>query len=244
MNMSHVLIVGGSSGIGEATARQMLGLGMRVTIAARDKDKLDKAIRFLGPPDTACIRGIQLDGSAYEEIPAKLKAVGQFDHLVLAMGSSQGVGPMRSVSIDSIRAGFSEKVFPHFAIAQAALDILPSHGTITFITALGPHLAVPGTAGISMANAAISTLSRTLALELAPIRVNEIAPGIVDTPWWNAMPEERKNSAFENYAKQAPVGRVGTPEDVADAICFVIGNKFMTGQTIYCDGGYRLSMKA
>ena len=99
---------------------------------------------------------------------------------------------------------------------------------------------MPGTAALGAANAAIAALAPILAVELKPLRVNAVSPGVIDTPWWRFVAGDAKTALFADYAAKTPVGRVGTAEDVADAVAFVIGNRFMTGSTIICDGGVRL----
>ena len=129
-------------------------------------------------------------------------------------------------------------MFAHFATAQAALPYLGPTGSLTFVSAVSADAAVPGTAGIGAANAAIARLVPILAVEFKPIRVNGVSPGVIDTPWWDAMPKEQI-AVFSDYAGKTPVGRVGRPEDVADAIAFLIRNHFMSGHVIVCDGGLR-----
>jgi NAD(P)-dependent dehydrogenase (short-subunit alcohol dehydrogenase family) len=133
------------------------------------------------------------------------------------------------------------KVFPHFACAQSALPYLRRDGSITFLSAVTAHAAMPGTAGIGSANAAVAALAPILAVELQPLRVNAVSPGVVDTPWWNFLPEEQKVVAFSGYSAKTPVGRVGQPEDVAQAVAFLISNSFMSGEILICDGGLRLA---
>ena len=100
--------------------------------------------------------------------------------------------------------------------------------------------ANPGTAGLSAINSAIEGLVKPLAVELRPRRVNAVSPGVIDTPWWNWMPEDQKRETFNKFAAATPAGRVGRPEDIAEAIVFLIGNSFMTGCVLECDGGLRL----
>lgn len=100
---------------------------------------------------------------------------------------------------------------------------------------------MPGTAGIGAANAAVAALVPILAAELRPLRVNGVSPGVVDTPWWSFLPSDQKDLVFADYAAKAPVGRVGRPEDIAQAIAFLITDAFMTGHMIVCDGGLRLA---
>ncbi|CPR19614.1 short-chain dehydrogenase/reductase SDR [Brenneria goodwinii] len=142
--------------------------------------------------------------------------------------------------MNDVRAGFEEKVFPHFSTAQAALPFLTQHGSITFIAAVTAHAAMPGTAGIGSANAAVAALVPILAAELKPRRVNGVSPGIVDTPWWSFLSDEQKAPIFAEYAAKTPVGRVGNADDIADAIYFLVANAFMSGEVVICDGGLRL----
>ena len=234
--MSHTVIVGGSSGIGLATARHLAASGGTVTITGRDETRLAQAARQV--PQAKAIRMDATDASA---LRGQFAAIGSFDHLVLALGSRRGIGPFASVDLDDVKRGFEEKVYAHFATAQAALPFIRPTGSITFVAAVSAHAAAPGTSGIGAANAAVAALVPVLAAELRPIRVNGVSPGVIDTPWWDAFPAEQKQAMFAEYGGKTPVGRVGRPEDVAQAIAFLIGDTFMSGHVVICDGGLRLT---
>jgi NAD(P)-dependent dehydrogenase (short-subunit alcohol dehydrogenase family) len=238
MSSQHVVIVGGSSGIGLATARHLLASGARVTIAGRDETRLVRAARELGPEAQV----LRMDAAAADALLAQFAKIGKFEHLVLALGSGRGVGPFASVSLADVKLGFEEKVYAHFATAQAALPFLNPTGSLTFIAGVSAHAAAPGTAGIGAANAAVSALVAILAVELKPLRVNGVSPGVIDTPWWGALPEDQKQAIFKTYAAKTPVGRVGRAEDVAQAIALLIGNSFVSGHMLICDGGLRLTV--
>jgi NAD(P)-dependent dehydrogenase (short-subunit alcohol dehydrogenase family) len=235
MSSQHAVIIGGSSGIGLATAQQLHASGMKVTITGRSKERLDDACRSLPGAEA-----VVMDAADTDTLSATLPRIGPFDHLVLALGSSKGLGPFTSVSVSDVRQGFEEKVYPHFALAQAALNFLRKDGSITFIAGLSAHGAAPGTAGIGAANAAVAMFVPILAAELRPLRVNGVSPGVIDTPWWDFLPAEQRTAMFAEYAAKTPVGRIGKPDDVARAIAFLISDTFMSGHVIICDGGLRL----
>jgi len=237
MSSEHVVIVGGSSGIGLAAARQLLAAGYQITITGRNEARLNAAKEAL----RGALAALVMDAADTASARDAFDRIGSFDHLVLALGSSKGAGPFSSVSLADVRQGFEEKVYPHFACAQAALPCLSKDGSITFVAAVTAHAAMPGTAGIGAANAAIAALVPILAAELRPLRVNGISPGVIDTPWWDFLAADQKKSVFAEYAAKTPVGRVGRPDDVARAVAFLISDGFMSGRTIICDGGLGLA---
>ena len=232
MSSDHVVILGGSSGIGLSTARRLLKAGYAVTVAGRDAKRLAAARETLGDA-----RAVALDAADPQRVAAFFAEAGAIDHLVLAFGSGRGVGPFASIGLDDVRKGFEEKVFPQFACAQAALPTLRKDGSLTFIAAVSAHGSMPGTAGIGAANAAVAALTPILAAELKPLRVNCVSPGVIDTPWWDFLSPDQKAPAFASFAARTPTGRIGRPDDVAKAIAFLIEDDFMSGQTLICDGG-------
>ena len=232
----HVVIVGGSSGIGLSTARLLLKQGYKVTIVGRSASRLALACDKL----EGDYHSFVMDATESLTLPDQFAHLGSFSHLVLALGSSRGAGPFASVSLEEVRAGFEEKVYAHFATAQAALPHLTRGGSMTFIAAVTAHAAMPGTAGIGAANAAVAALVPVLAAELQPLRVNAVSPGVTDTAWWSFLSEAERESVFADYASKTPVGRVGQPDDIAQAVAFLIANTFISGQTVICDGGLSL----
>jgi NAD(P)-dependent dehydrogenase (short-subunit alcohol dehydrogenase family) len=230
----HVFIVGGTSGIGLAVAAKLKRLGYTATIAGRDPARLEAARRSLGD-----VGAVVMDGADPAAVKAGFAGAGPIDHCVLAFGSGKGAGPLRDVEIEGVRRGFEEKTLPHIACAKAALATLRKDGSLTFISAVSAYAGFPGTAGLAAANAAVAALVPVLAAELRPLRVNGVAPGVIDTPWWDFLPADQRRAVFADYAARTPVGRIGRPEDVADAVAFLIGNGFVNGETIVCDGGVR-----
>lgn len=132
-----------------------------------------------------------------------------------------------------------KKFFAQMTVAQCAPGKLEG-GSITFVSAGSARVAMHGTAGLAAINGTIEAAVPTLAKELAPTRLNGVSPGVIDTPWWDAMPKQFKENAFKQTAERLPVRRVGRPEDVAQAIAFLIHNSFVTGTVVEVDGGGHL----
>jgi len=232
----RVVIMGGSSGIGFATARMLIDAGAEVNITGRNQDKIDAAVSQLGER----AHGSVVDATSISQVQTFFHEFGTFEHLVLAVSGAAGAGEFRSLNLQELRHGFEAKFWPQVAVAQMSLETLRHDGSLTFITAGSARKARPGTVGLAAINGALDTMVPTLAVELRPLRVNAVSPGVIATPWWDRVPENFRNDFFAQSAASAPAGRVGQPEDVAQAIVFLIQNTFVTGSIIDCDGGARL----
>ena len=236
-NFEHCVIVGGSSGIGLATARRLVGPGMKVTITGRNEERLRNAWKELdGTVDKSAF-----DAAKPADVRRFFDRLGPFDHLVLAASGGKGLGPFATLDLADIGRGVDEKIRPQLACLQAALPTLRRSGSVTFISAVSAQVAMPGVAGIGAINGMLLTVAPILAVELKPLRVNVVAPGVIDTPWWDFLPDEQRQAVFAEYAGKTPVGRIGRADDVASAIGFLVSNGFMTGQVLTCDGGLRFA---
>lgn len=234
MSGQRVLVMGGSSGIGEATAKRFAEAGAEVIVVGRNPQRLKEAVGRLGR-----VRGEVADGVDPSSVRSLFERVGPFDHLVLALSGAGGAGPLASLRLEDLRAGMEGKLFAHLTTLKAALPTLRE--SVTFVSAASARAALAGTAGLAAINGAIEAMVRPLANELAPLRVNAVSPGVIDTPWWDAAPKEFKEAVFVGQAKTLPVRRVGKPEEVAAAIHLVATNGFITGTVVEVTGGVTLA---
>ena len=230
-----VVIVGGSSGIGLASAAAASALGARVVMAGRSEQKLDAARRDV----EGRIEARRLDMTDDASIEAFFAAVGPLDHLVIT-ASEAALGRFREIDTADARRFFDSKFWGPYSVARRAAPQIRHGGSITFFSGAAGSRASPGFSCGSAINAAIEALSRTLSVELAPVRVNAVSPGLVDTPIWESIVSSPERQAlFTDTAAKLPAGRIGRPEDIADAVLFLIRNPYTTGTTLFVDGGYR-----
>jgi len=228
------LVVGGTSGIGLATARRLAAGGGAVHVASRDPAKV--AAVADAAPELVAHRVDGNDPAAVAELAAGLAPI---DALVVTISSSAGVGPIADLDLAELRKGFDEKVIAMLTVLQAALPHLAERASITLVGAISARAAMPGTAGIGAVNAAVESVVRPLAVELAPRRINAVSPGLVDTPWWDGMPEQARMDYFAAAAKGLPVRHVSSADEIAEAVALLATNTSMTGTVLEVDGGAR-----
>jgi NAD(P)-dependent dehydrogenase (short-subunit alcohol dehydrogenase family) len=234
-----VVVLGGSSGVGLATVARLAAAGAHVIAVGRDAARLDRALAGI-ETQRGRVTGEALDCTDRAALERFFARVGRVDHLVLTLSGGEGGGAFDTLDLAALRRGFEAKLWPQLEAAQAGLRVLRRDGSITFLTAISARIANPGTAGLGAINGAIESMIGTLARELAPLRVNAVSPGVIDTAWWDRFPADVKTRLFREQADTLPVRRVGAAQDVAHAINFLMDNTFMTGAVIECDGGLRL----
>jgi NAD(P)-dependent dehydrogenase (short-subunit alcohol dehydrogenase family) len=223
-----VVVVGGSSGIGLATAELAKKEGAEVVIASRNAEKINAASSKLGA------KGIQTDVTSDESVANLFRQCGPVDHVVVTAAQLK-TGPFKTVAMEDVRATMEGKFWGAWRCARSA-EIKPG-GSITLVSGFLSIRPRPNSAIVGAANGALESLARSLAVDLAPVRVNCVSPGIIDTPIRAAMPEAARRAMLENIAAALPVRRVGEGEDIAKQILAFMTNGFATGSIVYLDGG-------
>ena len=223
-----VVVVGGSSGIGLATAELAKGEGAEVIIASRSAEKLNAAAAKLGA------KAIPTDVTSDDSVANLFRQCGPVDHVVVTAAQLK-TGPFKSVSMDDVRSTMEGKFWGAWRVARAA-DIRAG-GSLTLVSGFLSVRPRPNSAIVGAANGALESLTRSLALELAPVRVNCVSPGIIDTPIRAAMPEAARRDMLAKVAAALPVGRVGVGEDIARQILTFMTVGFASGSIVYLDGG-------
>jgi len=227
-----VVVVGGSSGIGLATAEMARREGADVIVASRNSAKLDAVAERLNAV------AIPADVTSDDSVIDLFRRCGAVDHVVVTAAQLK-TGPFRTVAMDDVRATMESKFWGAWRVARAA-DIRAG-GSLTLVSGFLSVRPRPNSAIVGSANGALESLSRALALELAPVRVNAVSPGIIDTPIRAAMPEEARREMLDKAAASLPVKRVGQGEDIARQILAFMANGFATGSIVYIDGGALVS---
>ncbi len=223
-----IVVVGGSSGIGFSTAELARREGAEVIIASRNLERLNAAAAKLKAA------AIPTDVTSDESVASLFRQSGPVDHVVVTAAQLK-TGPFKSVAMADVRATMEGKFWGAWRVARSA-EIRPG-GSLTLVSGYLSVRPRPNSAIIGAANGALESLARSLALELAPVRVNAVSPGIIDTPIRAAMPEEARRDMLAKTAASLPVGRVGSGEDIARQILAFMTIGFATGSIAYIDGG-------
>lgn len=233
---ARVLVIGGSSGIGLAVARRARSCGASVAIASRSPERLEAARGVLGS-DTAVY---EVDVSDPGQVDAAFESVGTLDHVVSSIPSHSPVGALESLDLSAARTGLDLKLFGNVHVARAAARRLDGGGSITMIAAISSRIGSAGMSLLGATNAAVESLGRSLASELAPIRVNVISPGIVDTDYWAHLDPEQRGAMLRDAAGRLPAGRVATADDIAAIATALMTSRSITGAVVDVDGGMLL----
>lgn len=229
----RLLVVGGTTGIGRATAIAAQSAGATVFATGRSLASVSSL--------PVGIEGITLSYDDGTSIEALTSRVGTLDALVLAGSSDIAWGAFADTTEADLRRAFDSKFWGYWRVIQAIIPILSDNGSITLLTGAAARAAMPGTSGLAAVNGAIEAMAKVMAAELAPLRVNTVSPGMTNTEAYAGMPMEARAAMFASAAERLPAKRIGSSNDIAQAVLLSLGNGFLTGATIDIDGGAHLA---
>ncbi|HTH56042.1 MAG TPA: SDR family oxidoreductase [Cyclobacteriaceae bacterium] len=229
----RVVILGGTAGIGKATAQAVVAAGGQIVVASSKKKNIDATVQHLGKEH----EGHVVDLSEERNIRAFFEKVGGFDHLVFTAGESLLLGPLLSTEVQVARKFFDVRFWGALAAVKYAIPHINKGGSITLTGGLSAHRPSPGWSIGASICAAMEGFTRAMAVELAPLRVNMVVPGLVRTDLWSSFSVAEREKMFTDFGGSLPVGKVGEPEELAKAYLFLITQTFATGQCIIVDGG-------
>jgi NAD(P)-dependent dehydrogenase (short-subunit alcohol dehydrogenase family) len=225
-----ILVIGRGSGIARAIALRARSEGGQVIVAGRDRAKLANSY------DDPRISAETIDITDDDSIVALADRVGPVDHVV-STASARARGKLADLQRQNLLQSFDTKVIGPTMLAKHFASQINPGGSFVLFSGVHAFKHNVGYLGVGITNGAVDFLTRWLAVELAPIRVNAISPGVIDTGAWDAMGADGKRDYFEHIAAHNPTGRIGTPDDIAAAVLFAMTNTFMTGMTLRVDGG-------
>jgi NAD(P)-dependent dehydrogenase (short-subunit alcohol dehydrogenase family) len=233
-----VVVIGGSSGIGLAVARRCLADGATVVIAGRSRERLDAARAELGCPGRLDVVAADIGDRA--QVAALFEHAGTVRHLVVT-AADLPYGPVMALTGDSIMRAVRSKFLGPIYAAQHAAPRMTVGASITFTSGIAAYRPAPGGALAAIANGALESMVRAFALELAPIRVNAVSPGWVDTPLWDQLAtSDAKQARLSQMAARLPAGRLAGPADIANTVSYLLEDDFVTGTVLHAEGGQLL----
>jgi NAD(P)-dependent dehydrogenase (short-subunit alcohol dehydrogenase family) len=235
-------------GIGLAAGVLLRSVGALVVLVGRDPGRLKAAVarvREVEQTDALedAVQGVAGDGADEKILAEAFDRAGSVDHVLVTAGGIGGIGPVTGLTAEEIRTTVDSRLQGAFSAARVAADRLPAGGSLTLTSGILTVRPVPAMAGLITAVGAVETLTKALAVELAParLRVNTVRFGQVDTPLMRSMPGLDSDEAVAAAGTAAPLGRFATAEEAAAAALFLMANNYITGQVVTIDGGASLS---
>ncbi|WP_275290651.1 SDR family oxidoreductase [Amycolatopsis sp. La24] len=233
----RVVVIGGSSGMGLATARAAAEAGAAVTIAASGKERLDAALAEL--PDTC--EGFVTDVRDEANVAALFEHVGSLDHLVYTAGDTLDQRPWTELPLETVQSLFYVRFWGVVSAVKHAAPRIRPGGSIVLTSGIIGVRPTPGAALAAGSVGAVEGLARGLAVDLAPVRVNTVRPGPVHTPMWDGLPQPQLDAMVAAFTERTLTKSVGEAEQVAATNVYLMENRFVTGAVITVDGGFVLT---
>jgi NAD(P)-dependent dehydrogenase (short-subunit alcohol dehydrogenase family) len=229
----RVVVMGGSSGIGLAVAEEAASQGAKIVIASSNAERVQKAIQSIGGE----AQGEAVDVSDERAVESLFAKLGPFDHLVFTAGDNLHLNELASTDLKLARHAFELRYWAGLAAVKYGSPHIRKGGSIVLTTGIAGQRPQKGWVIAASVCGTIEALTRALAVELAPIRVNAVSPGVVRTNLWHSMSVPERERLYESVGKSLPVGRVGEAHDIAQAFLFLMQEGYCTGQTVVVDGG-------
>ncbi|WP_250475005.1 SDR family oxidoreductase [Caballeronia sp. GAFFF1] len=230
----RVVVLGGTSGIGFAIAKAVAESGGTPVVVSRKPESVESAIGRL--PSGA--EGHTADVTSETEVAALFEKIGEIDHIAYTAADNVVTGPLSDMDLGVARDFLGARFWGPLTVAKYGARHIRPGGSIVLTSGIaGARPPGPGWAMGAAVCSAIDGLARALAIELAPIRVNAVAPGWTRTPVWRAIPEDAREALFAEVGAKLPVGRVALPEEIAASYLFLMESPYTTGHTVVSDGG-------
>ncbi|HVV19920.1 MAG TPA: SDR family oxidoreductase [Pseudonocardiaceae bacterium] len=226
----RVLVVGRESGIARAVTLAVRAAGASVVVAGREPDRLAKSY------DDPGIAAETVDLTDESSVVALAERVGHVDHVV-STASARARGTVGDLTHDTMLLSFDTKVLGPILLAKHFAPRMPADGSFVLFSGSSSRKPAIGMLAVAATNGAVDVVTRSLAVELAPIRVNAVSPGTIDTGAYDALGEQQKAALFEQRSATNPARRIGTADDIAEAVLFALTNTFLTGVSLAVDGG-------
>jgi NAD(P)-dependent dehydrogenase (short-subunit alcohol dehydrogenase family) len=221
--------------MGRALAAELVAQGSEVTVAGRSTARLDAVRRELG------VQTVAVDIGSERDIERLFATTGKVSHIVTTAADVGGAyQPISAYDVEAARGAVDSKLLGPLLLAKHGAPVLEPDGSIVFTSGIAAYRPGPRASLLAALNGALASLASALAVELAPIRVNVVSPGWVDTPIWQHVAGDATAETLAAMAARLPVGRIGRTQDIADAIIALLRNGFITGTVLHADGGHRL----
>lgn len=248
----RIVILGGTSGLGFATAKAALDQGAHVIVTSSQRTRVDAAVAALraAAPEVEGrvagrverrvddrVEGRVTDLSDEARIRELFATIGAFDHLVYTAGESLRLAELPTLDLAEAQAAWNLRFWGALAAAKYGSPHIKPGGSIVLTTGIAKDRPLKGWTNAASICGAVDALTRALAIELAPIRVNAVAPGVVRTPLWDNLTDDARDALYRDLGAKLPVGRVGEAHDIAQTYLYLMREAFSTGQTITVDGG-------
>jgi len=230
-----ILVIGGSSGIGRAVAEMAFNMGNEVVLTSRNPTIAATVAKSIGKNVT----GLQLDINDESSVQIFFQQVTAIDHIYIAAGSTR-IGSLTGDALDENLRVFNTRFVGSLYVVRAAIDHMNTGGSFVFTGGISTDRPIAGAWVSGLGTAAAEQLARVLVMEYSHVRFNAVSPGYTDTPMWDALLGENRNTVLAEVAQKIPVKKIASPEEVASAVLFLMSNASVNGEVLHIDGGGRL----